>query len=143
MAATVEKILLTPEVRSKVITDSQELIEQEISDKSGISGTTVKLAYKTARTFVPGYLQSVLEPLLPDMAGKLEPYLADFTASGASVFRDYLVKRGDEVSEALLSVTDSRTAFSRLRRRCRRRRSVSSRCCWSTVSGSPCPAAPG
>ncbi len=73
----------------------------------------VKLAYKTDRTFAPGYLQSILESLLPDTTGELEPYWADFTASGASVFGDYLVKRGDEVSEVLLSVTDSRAAFSR------------------------------
>ncbi len=37
MAATFEEILLAPEVWSKVIADSRELIEQEISDKSGIS----------------------------------------------------------------------------------------------------------
>ena len=44
---------------------------------------------------------------LPILAA-LEPYWADFTASGASGFGDYLVKRGDEVSEALLAVNDAR-----------------------------------
>ena len=42
------------------------------------------------------------------MVAELEPYWADFNASGASGFGDYLVKRGEEVSEALLSVTDAR-----------------------------------
>jgi len=53
-----------------------------------------------------------VESLLPDMVAELEPYWADFTASGASGFGDYLVKRGDEVSEALLSVTDARAKSS-------------------------------
>jgi len=43
---------------------------------------------------------------------KLEPYWADFTASGGSEFGDYLAKRGSEVAESLLSVTDARAARS-------------------------------
>jgi hypothetical protein len=46
------------------------------------------------------------------MIAKLEPYWADFNASGASGFGDYLAKRGDEVSDALLSVTDARAQNS-------------------------------
>ena len=53
-----------------------------------------------------------METLLPDLAAALEPYWADFTASGASGFGDYLVKRTDEVSEALLAVTDARAKRS-------------------------------
>jgi hypothetical protein len=43
---------------------------------------------------------------------KLEPYWADFNASGGAEFGDYLAKRGEEVSEALLSVTDALAALS-------------------------------
>ena len=46
------------------------------------------------------------------MVARLEPFWADFTTSGGSGFGDYLVKRGDEVSQALLSVTDARAAAS-------------------------------
>jgi hypothetical protein len=46
------------------------------------------------------------------MVDKLEPYWADFNTSGGSEFGDYLAKRGEEVSEALLSVTDARAAAS-------------------------------
>jgi len=112
MAATLQEILLAPDTRPQVTADCLTLIKQEVSAKSGISGATVKLAYKTVNAFASGYLQSMVDKLLPDMIAKLEPYWADFSASGASGFGDYLVKRGDEVSDALLSVTDERAAAS-------------------------------
>ena len=113
MAATLQEILLTPDAWPHVIADCQRLIQDEVATKSGVSGTAVKLAYKTANTFASGYIQSTVESLLPDMVTELEPYWADFNASGASGFGDYLVKRGDEVSEALLAVTDAVAKTSR------------------------------
>ena len=106
MAATLQQILLTPDTQPKVIADCHTLIEQEIKDKSGISGTAVKLAYKTITSFAPGYYNGMVEELVPQIVDKLEPYWADFSTSGSSEFGDYLVKRGGEVSEALLAVTD-------------------------------------
>jgi len=110
MAATLTEIMLTPETQPAVVADCMKLIQQEVAGKSGVSGTAVKLAYKTASSFAPGYLQSKVEDMVPDMVAQLEPFWADFAASGASGFGDYLVKRGDEVSEALLSVTDAYAA---------------------------------
>jgi hypothetical protein len=112
MVATLQEILLTPDTQPQVTADCLTLIKQEVSAKSGVSGTAVKLAYKTVNAFASGYLQSMVENLLPDMIAKLEPYWADFNASGASSFGDYLAKRGDEVSDALLSVTDARAQNS-------------------------------
>ena len=112
MAATLSEVLLAPDTQPAVVADCLKLIQQEVSSKSGVSGTAVKLAYKTANTFAAGYLQSTVESLLPDLVTELEPYWADFAASGASGFGDYLVKRGDEVSEALLSVSDTRAKMS-------------------------------
>ena len=108
MAATLQEMLLTPETQPKVIADCYALLEQEVSVKSGISGTAVKLAYKTVNTFMPGHIRYMVESLLPQMVDKLEPYWADFTTSGGGEFGDYLAKRGEEVSQALLSVTDAR-----------------------------------
>ena len=96
----------------RVVADCLTLIEQEVKGKSGISGAAVKVAYKTAKTFAKGYLQSTVESLLPDLVTQLEPYWADFAASGAAGFGDYLVKHGEEVSEALLSVSDARAKMS-------------------------------
>jgi Family of unknown function (DUF6918) len=112
MPATLQEILLAPDTRPKVVDDCYELIQQEVADKSGISGTAVKLAYKTASTFAPGHIHYLIRTLLPDLADKLQPFWADFNTCGSSEFGDYLAKRGDEVSEALLSVTDARAAAS-------------------------------
>ena len=109
---TLQQVLLTPENQPHVIDDSLTLIHEEVSGKSGVSGAAVKLAYKTANTFASGYIHGMLEVLVPEMVVKLEPFWADFAASGAGDFGDYLVKHGDEVSEALLSVTDAHAEIS-------------------------------
>ena len=112
MPATLQDILLAPDTQPHVVDDCQKLIEQELSTTSGVSGTAVKVAYKTAHSFAPGYLRGKVEQLVPEMVIQLEPFWADFSASGSSDFGDYLVKRGDEVSEALLAVTDAHAAQS-------------------------------
>jgi hypothetical protein len=107
MVATLREILLAPEIQPHVVADCQALVEEELSAKSGISGSAVKLAYKAVKAFAPGYYQSTVEIMLPDMADQLQPFWADFAASGGSQFGDYLTKRSDEVAEALLAVTDT------------------------------------
>jgi hypothetical protein len=113
MAATLQEILLTPDTQPKVIEDCFTVIEQELSDKSGVSGAALKLAYKTVSSFAPGYFRTTVEEMLPHMVDKLEPFWADFSAAGGSEFGDYLAKRGEEVSESLLSITDAMAASSK------------------------------
>jgi hypothetical protein len=112
MAETLREILLTPDTEPKVIADTLTLIDQELSDKSGVSAAALKLAYKTVTSFAPGYFHKTLRDLLPQVADRLQPFWADFRAAGGSEFGDYLSKRGEEVSEALLSVTDAMRARS-------------------------------
>ena len=112
MAATLQEILLAPDTKPRVVADCFTLIDQEVSRKSGISGTAVKLAYKTVNAFMPGHVRHMVESMLPQMVGQLEPYWAGFSTSGGSGFGDYLAKHGEEVSQALLSVTDARAAAS-------------------------------
>ena len=90
MAATLQEILLGPDTRPKVIADCYALIQQEISEMPGVSGTAVKLAYKTVNTFMPGHIRTMVGKLLPDMVDQLEPFWADFSSSGGSGFGDYL-----------------------------------------------------
>jgi hypothetical protein len=111
--ATLQEMLLAPEKMPQVVADCEELVNGEVATMSGVTGTAVKLAYKTVRTFDTGHIHFMIEQLLPDVADRLQPYWADFTASGGGgEFGDYLAKRDDEVSEALLSITDERRQYS-------------------------------
>jgi|SRR5215469_3209582 len=112
MASTLSEILLAPDARPQVVTDCLALIDQEVSEKSGASGVAIKLAYKTASTFASGYLRGKVDLMLPELAGALQPYWAEFSTAGGSDFGDYLAKRGDEVSESLLAVSDAHGAAS-------------------------------
>ena len=88
MTATLQEFLLTPENQPKVIADCHTLIQEEISDKSGISGATVKLAYKTVNTFAPGHVSYLLESLLPGIVGP-----AGAVLGGLRRFRRLRVRR--------------------------------------------------
>jgi hypothetical protein len=101
-------MLLAPEVQPQVIADCEALITSQVSDMSGVSGAAVKLAYKTVRTFSADHVHYMVQTLQPKMADALQPYWADFNAGGGGSFGDYLSKREDEVSEALLAITDER-----------------------------------
>lgn len=103
--APLQDLLLTTENGPRLIADTQALVDGEISSK-GITAAPLKAAYKVVTTFAPGYYQEAVTSMLPGMVYQLEPYWADFTTSGGADFGDYLAKRGPEVSESLLAVTD-------------------------------------
>jgi hypothetical protein len=106
MPATLQDILLAPDTKPQVVADCRALVDQQVKDKSGISAAALKLGYKTVTSFAPSYLNDTIDSMLPEFVQQLEPFWADFTASGSARFGDYLAKRGPEVSEALLAVTD-------------------------------------
>jgi hypothetical protein len=112
MTTSLAEILFSPDTQPQLVADCRALIEQEMAELSGVSGTAVKLAYKTVDTFMPGHIQYLMEALLPQFVAKLEPHWADFRSSGSSEFGDYLAKHGAEVSQALLTVTDACAAES-------------------------------
>lgn len=104
--------MLNPEVAPNFVADCQALIDGEVDSKGGLSGTAVKAAYKVVTAFAPGYYTHALHAITPEMVNALEPFWADFLTSGGADFGDYLAKRGDEVSEAMLAVTDQMAATS-------------------------------
>lgn len=107
MAVTLHESLLAQDTRPKVLADCLRLIEQEVADKSGVTGNAIKLGYKTVSSFAPGYLRQTMDDMLPQIVYQLQPFWTDFTTAGGSEFGDYLAKRGEEVSEALLSISDA------------------------------------
>ena len=110
--ATLQEMLLRPEVEPQVTSDTLALVDSELASKSGMSGTAVKVAFKAVTAFAPGYYQETVHGMIPNMVYQLAPFWADFQVSGGADFGDYLSKRGDEVSEALLAVTDEMAGAS-------------------------------
>jgi hypothetical protein len=110
--ATLQEMLLSPDVAPQVVADCQALVESELAAKGGLSGTAIKGAYKMVTTFAPGYYAETVGSMLPDMANALQPFWADFLTSGGADFGDYLAKHGDAASEAMLSVTDNMAQIS-------------------------------
>jgi hypothetical protein len=103
--ATLQELVLTPENAPQLIADTKALVDSELSSK-GITAAPLKAAYKAVTAFAPGYYDEAITAILPGVVFQLEPFWADFKTSGGAVFGDYLAKRGDEVTEALLAVTD-------------------------------------
>ncbi|HEX3711522.1 MAG TPA: hypothetical protein VHV09_01910 [Trebonia sp.] len=111
---TLQETLLAPDIRHRVIADCEDLVDREVADMSGVTGTAVRLAYKAVRTFDAGHIPAMIETILPNVAEALQPYWANFTAEspGGGDFAGYLVSHEDEVAEALLAITDSRRRAS-------------------------------
>ena len=108
MGQTLQESLLNPTNRPQVVADCEQLIDEQVRD----SGLMVKGAYKVVTAFKAGIIHDAVDTLVDDFVARLEPFYADFVASGGGSFGDYLAGRGPEVANALLGVTDERAAQS-------------------------------
>jgi hypothetical protein len=111
---TLQETLLAPDIKPQVIADCENLVDHEVADMAGVTGTAVRLAYKTVRTFDVGHIPAMIETILPSVAEALQPYWENFSTgfAGPGDFGGYLASREDEVAEALLAITDSRQRAS-------------------------------
>ena len=50
---------------------------------AGVTGTAVRLAYKTVRTFDVGHIPAMIETILPSVAEALQPYWENFSTGFA------------------------------------------------------------
>ncbi|MEM6959345.1 MAG: hypothetical protein AAF411_19600 [Myxococcota bacterium] len=103
--------LATPEKKPIIVADCIELIDAEVSDKSGLSGMAIKAGYKAVKGVKPGFVRNVVKDLLPEFAEALEPLHAEAVEQGVGV-RDHLIANGSRAADALLSVTDEKAEGS-------------------------------
>ena len=108
MSQTLEEILLNPTRRPAVIGDLETLVDEEVSDKGGVSGAVIKTGYSAVKKIKPGMVGSAVERMLPEFAAALQPFYGEFRASGGGDFGSFLSARSDAASNALLGVTDAR-----------------------------------
>lgn len=106
MSSLVERIGKEP-LRAQVVTDCVELIDKNVKEK----GFIIKSAYATIKTIKKTFVPEVVNTLLDDWLGKLQPHYDAWSAAPqSSTFPEYVIARSDAVAEDLLSVTDERAA---------------------------------
>lgn len=92
-------------VRPLVVADCVNLIDAQVKQKNFV----IKSAYAMIKGIKKKFVLEVVDGLLDDWLGKLQPHYDKWSASPAqTTFSDYVVARSDDVAEDLLSVTDAR-----------------------------------
>ena len=113
MADTLKASLLDSDRRPQVVTDLVDFVDREVAGKSGLSGGIIKTGYATVKKVKPGIVRHAVDSMLDDFVDALEPYWAAYQAQPtAGGFGTYLAGRPQEVSDALLAVTDRRAERS-------------------------------
>jgi hypothetical protein len=112
--STLKELILTEVKRPAVIRDSQQVIEDEVRAKSGVTGLAIKGAFKVVKGIKPTFVRDVIDGLLDEFVEKMEPFYADWSGQGGGgqTFERFLTARGQEVADQLLGVTDTRARRS-------------------------------
>ena len=93
--------------RQIVINDTATLIDQEVANKSGLSGMAIKGGYKVVKKLKPNMIEEAIDGLLDDFSKALDPLYQDFIADdGASSFETYLAGHDKQAANDLLGITD-------------------------------------
>ena len=105
---TLVEVLGAGPARDSLVSDCVGLVDAQVKGK----GFVLKAAYATIKTFKRRFVPEVINALLDDWLGKLQPHHDRWAAARQSRFADHLISRSDDVAEDLLSVTDARAARS-------------------------------
>ena len=103
MTTLVEQLGKEPP-RAQVIADCVDLIDAQVKHK----GFVMKSAYAAIKAIKKRFVVDVVDGLLDDWLGKLQPHYDKWVVTKPSSFADHVIARSDEVAEDLLSVTDAR-----------------------------------
>jgi len=111
--ATLLQKFSAPPKRKQVIADCVKIIEQEVANKSGVSGLAISASYKMVESFKPGFVTIVMDVLFDDFCRALQP-IVDEAQAGRRPIGPFFNAHSDRVAEALLSITDQRARNSKL-----------------------------
>jgi hypothetical protein len=90
-----------------IVKDCCELIDDEVKDKSGISGLVIKAGYSTVKGIKPGFVEKAVDDLLPEFAKALDPIYADAKSQNKNV-TEFFTSNAGRVADALLAITDAK-----------------------------------
>lgn len=103
--------LSSPEKRAIVVEDCLTLIDQEVADKSGLSGLAIKAGFAAVKGVKPGFIKQTVSDLLPEFAKAVEPLYAEAKAKAEPVGA-YFTKHGGRAADLLLALTDGKAERS-------------------------------
>jgi hypothetical protein len=105
--ATLREQLGSGDKRNAVIEDALKVLDQEVDDRSGITGLAIKGAYKVVKGIKPGFLREVVDAMLDDFLDALDPVYQE-AAQKKKPAGQHLLENQSRVADALLAVTDRR-----------------------------------
>jgi hypothetical protein len=97
--------------RKAIVADACQVLDQEVADKSGLTGVAIKGAYSIVKGVKPGFVQHIVDVLLDDFLVALDPLYQEAIARKETPGR-HLAANGDRVADALLAITDARAERS-------------------------------
>jgi hypothetical protein len=97
--------------KSEVVDACCDIIEQEVGDKSGLSGFAIKAGYGAVKNVKPGFVRKVVSDLLPEFAVALEPIYQEAKTQSKPIAA-HLAANSGRVADALLTITDAKAAKS-------------------------------
>jgi hypothetical protein len=97
--------------RQQVVDDACRVLDDEVSDKSGLSGLAIKGAYGVIKGIKPGFVREVVDGLLDDFLNCLDPLYQEALTRGVEPGAHLRANSG-RVADALLAVTDGKAARS-------------------------------
>jgi hypothetical protein len=107
MADILKTLLIDDETNQKrLLSDCVRLIDEEVASKRGISGLAIKAAFKIVRSVKPGFIEEVMQFLLPEFVTHLEPVYDQYQAQDDEKLERFLVRRDQQVADQLLGITD-------------------------------------
>ena len=100
-----------PPQRKSVVVNACEVLDQEVADKSGLSGIAIKGAYGIVKGIKPGFVPEIVDGLLDDFLDALDPIYQEAVQRNVPPGK-HLAANGDRAADALLAITDARAARS-------------------------------
>ena len=94
--------------RNAVVDDAIKVLDDEVADKSGLTGLAIKGAYKVVQGIRPGFVRNVVDGLLDDFLSALDPVYQE-AAEKKRPAGAYLLENSGRVADALLRVTDQKS----------------------------------
>lgn len=105
--ASLSEQLSGDDKRRAIIDDALVVLDQEVADKSGLTGIAIKGGYKLVQSVKPGFLRQVVDHLLDDFLLALNPVYEEAIQKKRPAGA-YLMENQGRVADALLTVTDRR-----------------------------------